>query len=418
MTNEWPMMSLRDAGVSLLDCEHRTPPDAGAGYPYVAIPQIKHGRLDLAGVRRIAPEHFAEWTKKALPQANDVILSRRCNPGETAVVPAGLECALGQNLVLLRADGKKVYSPFLRWLVRGPQWWEQIGKFLNVGAVFDSLKCADIPHFKLSIPPIPEQRRITNVLGSLDDKIELNQRMSETLEAMARTLFRSWFVEFDAVQARADGRKPEGTDLETAKLFPAKFQDSRLGPVPKGWRVGTLQEVAEIIMGSSPPGETYNDVGIGTPLVNGPVEFGGYFAMKRKWTTEPVKLSQPNDLIFCVRGSTTGRRVVADDVYCLGRGVCSIRAKNGAWGYVHRLIDFSLERMLSRVSGSVFPNLNGPDLKHFEIVIPDERLIAEYQRRVESWLSLIGVKSQESDTLAELRDFLLPKLLSGQVSVR
>ncbi len=125
----WERLSLRAAGVALIDCEHRTPPAADSGYPYVAIPQIKNGHLDLGDARRITPEHFEQWTRKAKPQAHDVILSRRCNPGQTAVVPPGLDCALGQNLVLLRADGTRVFPPFLRWLVRGPEWWEQIGTF-------------------------------------------------------------------------------------------------------------------------------------------------------------------------------------------------------------------------------------------------------------------------------------------------
>ena len=156
MAGEWPTLTLREAGVTLIDCDHRTPPPSDVGYPYVAIPQLENGRINIAEARRITREHFAEWTKKAKPTANDVVLSRRCNPGETAFVPPGLEFALGQNLVLLRADGQRVYPPFLRWLVRGPGWWEQIGTFLNVGAVFDSLKCADVPKFELRVPPVAE----------------------------------------------------------------------------------------------------------------------------------------------------------------------------------------------------------------------------------------------------------------------
>ncbi len=125
MAGDWPILSLREAVVSLIDCEHRTPPASESGYPYIAIPQIKQGRLDLAAVRRITKDHYLDWTRKAKPQPHDVILSRRCNPGETAFVPPALECALGQNLVLLRADGTKVFPPFLRWLVRGPEWWSR-----------------------------------------------------------------------------------------------------------------------------------------------------------------------------------------------------------------------------------------------------------------------------------------------------
>jgi hypothetical protein len=194
MTRDWSEMSLREAGVTLIDCDHRTPPGVAAGYPYVAIPQLRNGRIDLTGARRISPEHFREWTRKANPSANDVVLSRRCNPGETAHVPPGLEFALGQNLVLLRADGTSIYPPFLRWLVRGPEWWDEIHKFINAGAVFDSLKCADIPNFTLKIPSIPEQRVIVGILDSLDDKIELNRRMNETLESTIRTIFRARFL--------------------------------------------------------------------------------------------------------------------------------------------------------------------------------------------------------------------------------
>jgi type I restriction enzyme S subunit len=163
MKPEWTIKALREAGVSLIDCDHRTPPPADSGYPYVAIPQLKEGRLDLSDVRRISAEHFTDWTRKAKPQHHDVILSRRCNPGETAYVPAGIDCALGQNLVLLRSDGTKLFPPFLRWLVRGPHWWEQVGTFINVGAVFDSLKCADIPNFRMPLPPLAEQKAIAAV---------------------------------------------------------------------------------------------------------------------------------------------------------------------------------------------------------------------------------------------------------------
>ena len=113
MAGEWHRKSLREAGVTLIDCDHRTPPAAVSGYPYVAIPQLKEGRLSLGDVRLISSEHFIEWTRKAKPQHHDVVLSRRCNPGETAYVPAGIECALVQNLVLLRADGRKLFPPFL-----------------------------------------------------------------------------------------------------------------------------------------------------------------------------------------------------------------------------------------------------------------------------------------------------------------
>lgn len=270
---EWPLMSLRDAGISLIDCEHRTPPASEYGYPYVAIPQVKDGRINLNGVRRITSKHFEEWTRKAVPESFDIVLSRRCNPGETGFVPEGLKFALGQNLVLLRSDGTKVFKPFLRWLVRGPQWWEQVGMYINVGAVFDSLKCADIPNFRVPIPPLPEQQAIAHILGTLDEKIELNRRMNQTLEEMSRALFKSWFVDFDPVRAKATLKRHDTThlqggsdwtferacayldsmDADIADLFPDCFFDSELGPIPEGWEVGCFGDVVEQIRDKENP---------------------------------------------------------------------------------------------------------------------------------------------------------------------
>ena len=186
---------------------------------------------------------FDEWTRKAYPNPFDIVLSRRCNPGETGFVSEGLKFALGQNLVLLRSDGSKVFKPFLRWLVRGPHWWNQVNMYINVGAVFDSLRCVDIPEFRLPIPPLAEQRAISQVLGTLDERIELNRRTNETLEAIARALFRSWFVDFDPVRAKMDGRDP-GLPKHLADLFPDRLIESELGEIPEGWKVGCLADMA------------------------------------------------------------------------------------------------------------------------------------------------------------------------------
>ena len=216
-------MTLAEAGVRLIDCVHKTPEAVSEGYPYVAIPEMKNGRIDFSNARRISRSDFIEWTKKARPQRDDVILSRRTNPGVTAVDDRGTDFALGQNLVLFRADGRRVYPSFLRWLARGPEWWGQIEKFINVGAVFSSLRCGDVPKSELSIQPLPEQQAIAGILGALDDKIELNRRTNATLEAMARALFRSWFVDFDPVRAKAEGRAPAHMDAATAAIFPDRF---------------------------------------------------------------------------------------------------------------------------------------------------------------------------------------------------
>jgi type I restriction enzyme S subunit len=434
MAGEWKLTSLREAGVSLIDCDHRTPPAAESGYPYIAIPQLKEGRLDLSDVRRISSEHFVEWTRKARPQHHDVVLSRRCNPGETAYVPAGLESALGQNLVLLRSDGSRVFPAFLRWLVRGPDWWEQIGTFINVGAVFDSLKCADIPNFRMPLPPLAEQKAIAAVLGALDDKIELNRRMNATLEAMARALFQSWFVDFDPVRAKLDGRKPEGLDKATAAVFPSSFQDSHLGPIPKGWISTNLGEACRAGGGDIQTGpfgtqlhaSDYVPEGIPSimpsDLRDNRIDPTSISRIREK---DAERLSvyrvEAGDVVYSRRGDVERRSLIrsAEDGWLCGTGC--LRVRFGAQGLNSHFGASYLGTLESRAwvvrhaVGATMPNLNTSILGALPMAIPPPELQSLFAGIVGPWDERGTVALEESRSLADLRDALLPKLLSGEL---
>ena len=418
-----PVMSLREAGISLIDCEHRTPPASDDGYPYVGIPQIKDGRVDLDGARRIAQEHFREWTRKANPRPFDVVLSRRCNPGDTGFVsPRSFEFALGQNLVLLRADGEKVLKPFLRWLVRSPEWWNQIDKYLNVGAVFDSLKCVDIPEFLLPIPPLPDQRVIAHILGTLDDKIELNRRMNATLEAMARALFRSWFVDFDPVRAKMEGRDT-GLPAQLVDLFPKRLVDSHVGSIPSGWFVGTLGDVASLNPESwsnhnSPDHILYVD------LANtkwGCIDGVQIYA----WESAPSR----------------GRRVLRRGDTIVG----TVRPENGSFALIDRdgltgstafavlrptkPIDReiiwcaatsrdAIDRLSHLADGAAYPAVSPRAVLDTRVVLPDANTRQAFSSLASPLLTRVQENQREARTLADLRDKLLPKLVSGDLRVR
>jgi type I restriction enzyme S subunit len=419
MVGKWKSLSLREAGVSLIDCDHRTPPAVGTGSPYIAIPQLKEGRLDLSDVRRISPEHFVEWTRKAKPRHHDIILSRRCNPGETAYVPAGLECALGQNLVLLRSNGTKVFPPFLRWLVRGPDWWEQVGTFINVGAVFDSLKCVDIPKFRLPLPPLAEQKAIAAVLGALDDKIELNRRMNATLEAMARALFQSWFVDFDPVRTKRAGRQPAGLDAEIAALFPSSFEKTPLGQTPQGWEIRCLDKIAGYLNGLAlqkyPPGD-----GPTLPVIK--------IAQLRKGDTvgadrcnsdlPPEYVVQDGDVLFSWSGS------LEVELWCGGSGALNqhlfkvTSPEFPKWFYylwtLHHLESF---RAIAAGKATTMGHIQRGHLTAAKVLVPPPGLVKAMTNIVAPLVELIITNRTQSRTLATLRDTLLPKLLSGELRV-
>ena len=414
MADEWPSMSLREAGVSLIDCEHRTPPAAKNGYPYVGIPQIRDGRINLNGVRRIARGHFEEWTRKADPETFDVVLSRRCNPGETGHVPKGLKFALGQNLVLLRSDGKRVVKPFLRWLVRGPQWWEKVGKYINVGAVFDSLKCADIPDFHLRIPPPTEQHTIAHILGTLDDKIELNRCMNETLEAMARALFKDWFVDFGPVRANMESLHPYFTH-EIWDQFPSTLDSEEL---PTGWRVVTIGDAFHLTMGQSPPGSTYNDSGEGLPFFQGRTNFGFRYPEARKHCSAPTRVAERDDTLVSVR-APVGDINMAWEKCCVGRGVAALRHRTGSRSFTYYALQ-AIQQKLKHYehTGTVFGAINKRQFEALGVVEPTPEITSLFEKVVDPLDERIRKNVSESRTLAHIRDMLLSKLISGEFRLR
>ena len=401
MAGEWEVLTLREAGVSLTDCDHRTPPAAETGYPYVAIPQLRGGRIEFKDARRISPEHFAEWTRKAKPNADDVVLSRRCNPGETALVSPGMEFALGQNLVLLRADGQRVHPPFLRWLTRGPQWWEQIGKFINVGAVFDSLKCADVPKFELTIPPLPEQRAIAHILGTLDDKIELNRRRNQTLETMARALFQDWFVDFGPVRAKLEGREPY-LPADFWQLFPERLDDEGK---PEGWEYRQVSDFAELKGGKQLEKEQIAPAGQ-VPVFGG----AGVMGYTNNHNADGFVIAVGRVGAYC--GQFFAHRGKA----WINNNASLIRQTDdrfGEWLFLSlRNADIDVIK-----KGAAQPFVSNGDIAKLPLMWPGDNVVHAFLDIVVPVLKKKEQNDAESNALAQLRDTLLPKLISGALRI-
>lgn len=427
MAPEWPTLSLREAHVALIDCDHRTPPASELGYPYVSIPQLRDGRIDLSAVRRIAPEHFFEWTRKAEPMANDVVLSRRCNPGETAFVPPGLQFALGQNLVLLRADGTRVYPPFLRWLVRGPDWWEQIGKFLNVGAVFDSLKCADVPKFALRIPPLEGQHAISHILGALDAKIDLNRDMNETLEAIGRVLFKSWFVDFDPVRTKLEGRGA-GVPAQLASVFPNRLVRRPDGELPDGWSRADIGSWADIFSGGTPSKDHSEFWGGDIPWISPKVMTAIHADQADAYVTAAAigngtRLAPSGSVLVMVRGMGLHEHVR------VSQARRDLAFNQDVKALVPREIEASLllfallelqEALLTRVesSGHGTGRLPSDVLLAQPLTMPPRNSQAQVVKIFDAINDRIEYARDQTRMLAALRDALLPRLISGELRVR
>ena len=279
-----------------------------------------------------------------------------------------------------------------------------------------SLNQGVIQRVPIMLPPIEEQRAIAHILGTLDNKIELNRRMNETLEEMARAIFKSWFVDFDPVRAKAEGRDP-GLPKHIADLFPDRFEDSELGEIPAGWSIGAVGDEFNITMGQSPPGDTYNESGEGLPFYQGRRDFGYRYPALRVYCFAPKRMALAGDALVSVR-APVGDVNMAEGACCVGRGVAAVRHKSGSRSYTYYAMQ-SLKAYFARfdTEGTVFGAVNKNGFATIPFLIPQPLLIEKFESIVFPVDQRIEVNERESRTLAAVRDVLLPRLISGELRV-
>jgi len=296
--------------------------------------------------------------------------------------------------IVLDLDETKADKQFLCYFL-GQQ---SLKEKLNTGSAQAQITVNALTTFKITIPSLKVQRRIASILSTYDDLIRNNTRRIVILEEMARRIYEEWFVRF-----RFPGH--EGV----------RMVESEFGLVPEGWTFKPFAQVATITMGLSPKGDTYNEHGGGTPLINGPVEFGERFTKQVKWTSAPTKLCNEGDLVVCVRGSTTGKYVKSDGVYCLGRGVCAISSKYQC--FADLLFERELPVLLGQTGGSTFPSWTGPQLKAHPVLVATSNILAAFESHIEPMHAAVKVYSRQIQNLRITRDLLLPKLISGELDV-
>jgi type I restriction enzyme S subunit len=253
--------------------------------------------------------------------------------------------------------------------------------------------------------------------------------MSETLEQMARALFKAWFVDFEPVRAKCrgdlDGRPRwqrgqslPGLPAHLYDLFPDRLVDSELGEIPEGWRVGCVDDVFDLTMGQSPPGETYNEVGEGIPFYQGRADFTFRFPERRVYCTAPTRFAKKGDTLISVRAPVGAINMALEDC-AIGRGVAAARHKTGAKSYTYYFMQGQADEFSRFESeGTVFGSISKKDFHAIQCVIVPSKIVEAFEQLCEPIDDRIEAAELESRTLAALRDTLLPKLISGELRVR
>ena len=276
----------------------------GGGTPKRSVPEYWNGNIPWLSVKdfnhdlRHVDTSEQSITELGLAKSSTTLLPKGCliisaRGTVGAISQLSRPMAFNQSCYGISARSKRVTNDFLYYLIR-----YSIDKFKQVthGAVFDTITRETFQHINVKLPSLSEQHAIAHILGTLDDKIELNWRMNETLEEMARALFKSWFVDFDPVRAKMEGRNPE-LPKHIAYLFPDRLVDSELGEIPEGWEIKALGECFNLTMGQSPPSSSYNDHGKGLPFFQGRTYFGFRYPENRKFCTAPTRIAWPRGYI-------------------------------------------------------------------------------------------------------------------------
>ena len=268
--------------------------------------------------------------------------------------------------------------------------------------------------FIMALPTMPEQRAIARILGTLDDKIELNRRMCRTLEEMARALFKSWFVDFEPVRAKMAGKDP-GLPRHLADLFPDRLIDSELGKIPEGWTALPLGDCFNLKMGQSPPSISYNDDGQGLPFFQGNADFGFRFPNNRKFCTNPKRIADTGDTLVSVR-APIGDINMAYSNCCIGRGIVALRHKSNSASFTYySLLTIQKEMMSYEDTGTVFGSINRKQLEEITIREPSNPIVRKFCNLVSPLDKSIENLANVIDCLRKLRESLLPKLISGSL---
>lgn len=369
-----PNIPLSKAGIAVLDCEHKTPSSKGQGYPYIAIPDLRDGVVDLESARKISYDDLKEWTRRTRPQVGDVIVTRRGRVGDTAVVPVP-DVALGQNLVILRSEGDLVSQAYLRWATRSPQWYREVSRYLNVGAVFSSLNVSDVLKMAIPVPCMGHQVFVAEVLDALEARIASNREVVRSALGLGQSMAR------------------------------------KAASAPR-----VLGDVADVVMGSSPKGEYLNGGGEGMHFYQGVRDFGRVFPAPRVKTSSPVRTAPVTSTLFAVRAPVGAVNLAIEEV-SIGRGLASIFSQRRPATLHFCLREFSEIWDEYQGGGTVFASVNGRDVRQMQIAMPEDGE-GQLERRLGALLDRAVQAEQESVRLAATRDELLPLLMSGKITVK
>ena len=393
------------------------------GVPLLRLRNIENPTVQIAGCNFLDPEKVAsKWNHFRLQQG-DLLISTSASLGRVSVVGQEAVGAVAYTgIIRFRSSDERLHHEYLRAFLSSKSFVEQAER-MATGSVIKHFGPSHLRQMAITLPPIKEQVFIAELFDVLDDRITLLRETNATLEAIAQALFKSWFVDFDPVRVKSEGLEPQAMDAPTAALFPDSFEESELGLVPKGWRVGTVADLGEVICGKTPPTSQPENYGDDVPFITIPDMHGRLLvtstnrSLSRLGAETQKKKYLPvgSVCVSCIATPGLVVRVTSDAQ--TNQQINSV-VPFERWGKSFPL--FLLRRIGDAVraggsGGSVFHNLSKSGFEELKVLLVSDDLAQRFDEIVEPLITKILENQQQSETLTQLRDTLLPRLISGQL---
>lgn len=336
--------------------------------------------------------------------------------GSCAFVPDSGIYLHNQRLGLITTDSKQLDRSFVYYLFQTKSVREQI-RLTSTGSKVKHTSPERIYAVAAALPKVEVQKKIAAVLSALDAKIDCNNRINAELEAMAKTLYDYWFVQFDFPFDFAQGRPDVNGKPYKSSGGKMVYNATLKREIPAGWKDKQLNQIAHITMGHSPLGESLNESKDGVEFFQGSTDFGWQFPTVRQYTTQVTRMAKRGDILLSVR-APVGDINIANLDCCIGRGLAALNSRDGFDGFLFYVMKYFKTIFDRRNSeGTTFGSITKDDLHSLLLAYPPTEILKEYDKVVSRYNQMVFARSMENQHLTQLRDWLLPMLMNGQVTV-
>ncbi|WP_201501523.1 restriction endonuclease subunit S [Psychrobacter cibarius] len=447
MASDWIKTTLDDVCIKITDGAHKSPKSVDSGKPMASVKDLEFYGLNLETARHISEEDYDDLVKQGCkPELGDVLIAKDGNSALDTVCTfeKDAEVVLLSSVAILRPNPAKINSRFLKYYFLSSRTVEYLKRNFISGAAIPRVVLRDFKKAEISLPLMPEQKAIAHILGSLDDKIELNRQMNETLEAMAQALFKSWFVDFDPVidnalaagnaipdefTERAEQRKgiEKKYSSDIQDLFPDEFElTEEMGWIPKGGEVTPLAALIKLTGGGTPKTsipEYWNGDIPWFSVVDAPSSSDIFVLDTEKHVTSlgvensSTKILSVGTTIISARG-TVGKCAMVSRPMAMNQSCYGVSGNEGISNtFVYYFVFPSVSELQRKGHGSVFNTITGDTFKSINVAFSGGRLTREFDNLVSPYFEKILANSLQAKTLSKLRDTLLPKLMSGELRI-